>query len=623
MGSAGSGARIIEEARRLSHSSLWRLQRRYYERTGPEAWSSATVPHYITSNTYIAGAFADVVMAWARDVGGPVTVVELGAGSGRFSYLLMQRLGGAPITYVMTDFAERNLAAWRAHPQLAPYVEAGRLDFALYDVESPERPPVRERAGRPVEGPLVVIANYFFDSIPGDAFVVEAGQLFEGRLAIEAPADAPPAGEVDDPALLEKAELRWEVAPLDGPPYDDPVWSAIVDGYRARRARRGWVQLPVAALRCIDALAKVAGGRLLVLSADKGSVDEEAVVRENPPYVSQHGSISVNVNYHALAEWTAARGGHVLRLPHEHASIEIAGFAFGDEPRLAREVFAMAMGRFGPDDFYTVRKALEPHFETLTVEQALALMRLSDFDPRTFQGLLPVFTKAAQSASAITLRDIGNTVESVGENYFHIGESKDFPFKLGLLLFQLKQYDRAAAWFERSILCYGPHPVTSYNLALCAHRQGDHERASARVEEALRLDPAHEGARSLRRTLEEAARTRATEIVIAVAWPGGAREELAVHGDGRVRAPGQSGEARLPAASVTRLFEVIEASGILGLDAPSVTDGAAAGGSTDGLAIEVNLRGTRRRLAWPDPAAAPARVHELIGAVRLAASLAG
>jgi hypothetical protein len=79
---------IVEGARRLSESSLWRLQRRYYETAGPEAWSSATVPHYITSNPYIASAFADVILAFQRDVGEPITVVELGAGSGRFSYLL-------------------------------------------------------------------------------------------------------------------------------------------------------------------------------------------------------------------------------------------------------------------------------------------------------------------------------------------------------------------------------------------------------------------------------------------------------------------------------------------------------------------------------------------------------
>jgi len=612
----GTGATVIEEARRLSESSLWRLQRRYYERMGPDAWSSATVPHYITSNPYIAGAFADVILAWGSDLGVPITVVELGTGSGRFSYTLMQRLGWeAPITYVMTDFAERNIAAWRTHPQLQQLISAGRLDFALYDVAAPEVPMMREHAKRVVEGPLVVIANYFFDSIPGDAFVVEEGTLSEGRLVIEAPADAPP---VDDPALLEKAEFRWEVAPLAGPPYDDPVYNAILEGYRQRRPRRGWVQLPVAALRCIEALSRVAGGKLLLLSADKGNVDEEAVVRESPPYVSQHGSISVNVNYHAIGEWTEARGGKVLRLPHEHGSIEIVGFAFGHEAPLTRSMFGTAMGRFGPDDFYTVRKALEPHFETLSVDQALALVRLSDFDPRTFQGVLPVFAKAAPTASVLQQRDLYTTIEAVGENYFHIGESKDFPFKLGLLLFQLKQYERAAVWFERSIRFYGPHPVTSYNLALCAHRQGDVATASARVDESLALDPNHEGAKSLRRTLDEAARVRATEIVIVVARADGTREELAVQGDGRVRT-GELEERRLPAPSVTRLFEVVEQSGVAGLTPPTT---ASAGGGTDTLTLDISVRGARTHLHWDDMATVPARVHELLGAVRLAASLA-
>jgi tetratricopeptide (TPR) repeat protein len=365
-----------------------------------------------------------------------------------------------------------------------------------------------------------------------------------------------------------------------------------------------------------------------VLSADKGSAEEEAVIRDNPPYVSQHGSISVNVNYHAIAEWTKARSGWVLRLPHEHASIEVVGFAFGAEPLHARAAFAAVMSRFGPDDFYTLRKAIEPNFEQLTVEQALALVRLSDFDPRTFHGVLPVLTKAVPTASPLLQRDLFYTVESVGENYFHIGESKDFPFKLGLLLFQLKQYDRAAAWFEKSLAFYGPHPVTFYNLALCAHRQHDLATASARVDEALRLDPNHEGARSLRRTLDEVARSRLTEVVITIGRRDGAREELALQGDGTVRLAARPhdgvaatvAEARLPAGSVARLFDAVEAAGVHMLE-PTV---AAAGGNGDGelLAVEISLCGERRRIEFGDPTSAPPKVHELVGAVRLAASLA-
>jgi hypothetical protein len=42
---------IIEQDQRLSHSMLWELQREFFARQG-------TVPHYITSNPFIANAYA-------------------------------------------------------------------------------------------------------------------------------------------------------------------------------------------------------------------------------------------------------------------------------------------------------------------------------------------------------------------------------------------------------------------------------------------------------------------------------------------------------------------------------------------------------------------------------------
>ena len=39
-----------------------------------------------------------------------------------------------PVVYVMTDFAARTIEHWRSHRGLAPFVAAGQLDFAAFDV---------------------------------------------------------------------------------------------------------------------------------------------------------------------------------------------------------------------------------------------------------------------------------------------------------------------------------------------------------------------------------------------------------------------------------------------------------------------------------------------------------
>ena len=58
---------LLEKRQRFSRSLLWTIQRTYFERQGIEAWNRGAVPHYITSNPFIAAAYARFAAAWLRD----------------------------------------------------------------------------------------------------------------------------------------------------------------------------------------------------------------------------------------------------------------------------------------------------------------------------------------------------------------------------------------------------------------------------------------------------------------------------------------------------------------------------------------------------------------------------
>ncbi|MDQ3292887.1 MAG: hypothetical protein M3527_00325, partial [Actinomycetota bacterium] len=73
----------------LSESVLWRLNRAWFEREGPAAWSTGTVPSMITTNAVIGLSYARVVVEFLRrwaetstaeERRQPVHIVELGAG---------------------------------------------------------------------------------------------------------------------------------------------------------------------------------------------------------------------------------------------------------------------------------------------------------------------------------------------------------------------------------------------------------------------------------------------------------------------------------------------------------------------------------------------------------------
>jgi len=159
---------VLESGRRLSESSTWRLQREFFDRRGAKAWSENRVPSHVTSNAYIAEAYLQLALRFiqdgvtappgspmAIDPTQPVHILELGAGHGYFGYLFLCKLlevsaqlpfAMPPVRYVLTDFTESNLAAWRAHPRLEPFFKAGMLDLARFDAER-DTELVLERSG--------------------------------------------------------------------------------------------------------------------------------------------------------------------------------------------------------------------------------------------------------------------------------------------------------------------------------------------------------------------------------------------------------------------------------------------------------------------------------------------
>src|SRR5579862_7065863 len=89
---------LLERGQRLSESMLWLLQRGMYNDRGIRAWFHGNVPQTITTSPYIARAYAHVVLGYLRDMRAeldpaePVSIVELGAGSGRFGYRFVNAL---------------------------------------------------------------------------------------------------------------------------------------------------------------------------------------------------------------------------------------------------------------------------------------------------------------------------------------------------------------------------------------------------------------------------------------------------------------------------------------------------------------------------------------------------
>jgi hypothetical protein len=514
---------VLERGKRLSESMLWSLQQRFYDSQGAKAWASGVVPHYITGNGWIADSYAKVAIGWLRDCSGmttepgsfppldlryPVTIVELGCGSGRFGFQFLSRLldllgrsalRHVRVRYLMTDFTDSILEPLRRHPALQTWIAEGILDLARFDATA-----LGDAIGE-IRNPLIVIANYVFDSLPQDAFAVRGGRLFELLPVLTAPEEEE---DLAEPTILQRLEVTWEERPVDPSYYGDPELDAMLREY-VERLKDSTLLMPLTVIRCLRHLAALADGRLLLLSGDKGYCREELIEGRGQPAVTTHGSLSMMVDYYALGRWFAGQGGELLVTSHLRTSLSVVAGLLGTPPGGSVETrlaFDDAMERRGPDDFFDLKGGFGQPYDDQTLEHLLAWVRLSGWDANVMLGCWPTLMQHAGSAAGLFRLEVYRAVHAVWERYFPLREARDLAFHLGVLLCEIDCHQDALPFFHESLAVYGPNAATLFNIGLCLYELGDLEAALAQVDRALAEAPEFEPAVELRRDLAGAIR---------------------------------------------------------------------------------------------------------------------
>ena len=418
------------------------MQRAFYEQRGGEAF--AEIPHEAVDNPWLAAAYARVIAAFVRDAGldpsQPLRIVELGAGTGRFAHGLRRELRERidhDLQYVMTDFAQRQLDDWAANPALEGF-ELARLDLTSGSLP-----------GGLAAEPLVVIANYVFDSVPADAFAVRDGVLEECLVEV--------TGDL---------ELNYTRRPVTPGHYGDPDLDALLEHYRANLGDTVFT-IPRTALAALRALREAANDRLLLLAADKAFSTEEALGHREEPQPARHsGAFSLMVNFHALGHYAERHGGTLLHGGDRHAAIDVGAFVFGTSSE-TRAAYADAIAGFGPGDLAILTQGVERVADGLTVAEIVALLRLSRWDATTLHAVLGPLLEHAADADPATQEDLREALMEIDDRHFRVPGEPDLPFAIGLLLYELQDYEDAIAYFEASLEQHGHDPATEKNIELC------------------------------------------------------------------------------------------------------------------------------------------------------------
>lgn len=476
---------------KFADSPLWGLQRQHYKNQGLKPWSQGQVPHYVTSNPFIAKAYAEVALGFWRDLkakgktGQPLYIIELGAGCGRFAYHFLlhffeafDAIRGADdkVCYVMTDFAPGTVAQWQ-HPiadKLKPFVEQGRLDFALFDAEkgdaeNGDAEKDDEEADiqlflqqqkialttNSLALPPVVISNYVFSGLRQDLFFLENERIYEGWLAL-APKDGE-ANTEDPDHPFAGLKLDYQKRRITTLPYADSRWNSLIESF-AKRLPPCALLFPAYALNAIARLGKLHGGHLLLLSADRSTHELKELARQQEPDIARHGSFSLPVNYHAIASVIQHQGGSCWTSAQNDG---LAIFAACWQPKkLAQHTqpwretelaTKQAFRTFSPGDFYRIKQTLETEAEYLNPEQMLAFLRLSKWDTKVFYLMFAYIYDDLAQLPAQQQNEWYSALAEVWRYHLPIGEDYDLAYDLALLAAELNRWQSAIYLFLQSL----------------------------------------------------------------------------------------------------------------------------------------------------------------------------
>ena len=252
------------------------------------------MPFYATCNPFIANVYAELIFSFIRDwikqhpksVQFPFYVLDLVAGSGRFNFYTIKRLcefldeaGMKTIAfkYVMSDFYRNSLDFWSNHPALMPYVQCGVLDFLLFDIEKDKDIPLRKDNSDPLTNPLVLIANYIFDTIMQDYFYLENKQLHESLLTVTTRKSNTQDGRVLE---MEKTNVNYSNHRIGNNYYNNPDIDGVLMSYKEIINKRPFT-FSIFALQLLQKLMLLSQNRIFLILADKSYSTVDGLMASN------------------------------------------------------------------------------------------------------------------------------------------------------------------------------------------------------------------------------------------------------------------------------------------------------------------------------------------------------
>lgn len=497
---------------RLSQSALWDIQDDYYKKSGVQAWQD-DVPNFITSSAYVAETYAELIITFLEeyyaqlDPSEPVYIVELAAGSGRLSYMLIQELqkkrahfkqsNQLKLKYVLSDFAENNFRFWNQHDRFQPMIEAGLVDFAIYDPLNDTGIHLHHAkktlsTEKPSKNPVIVIANYFFDTVRQDLFRIENRRLHEQQVTtVCMPDKLPPQGL---PGISD-VKMLYHYRELHGDGYY-PVsrLNNILQFYK-HNMKEGSIIFPIGGFNALEKLRGISGNQLVLLSSDKGYTDYSVMNgRKRHSYAIHGGAFSYSVNYDAIGRYFEQSGGTWISTKNSHSNLETVFCIEMPTPTIGferlRYLFSEKLERINPiNSLCHMYMDLSQNTPVEQISYYLSYLRVHLTEPKILCMITNKITVLLPHIQQIQYQELLVLMQMAWQNFYHAPGEMNLPFCLAQLYYVMENYELSLARLDDTINYFGVHETLLYLKAQNYEKMNRLDLARPLYREAMVMNP--------------------------------------------------------------------------------------------------------------------------------------
>ncbi len=169
-----------------------------------------------------------------------------------------------------------------------------------------------------------------------------------------------------------------------------------------------------------------------------------------------------------------------------------------------RLAYRRCIERFGPDEFFSIKRWVDRNQESMGLQQILSFWRLGGYDAEFFIQSTKQISNLLPDANDEEKQDMLRGIQMMWSSYYVMEQRYDLALDAGLLLFEMDMYEHSKRYLEISIHQEQDEVVSTvfYCLAICCFELELVEDAKGYIRKLLELEPDHEEALALISELE-------------------------------------------------------------------------------------------------------------------------